>query len=339
MRHARILQTFRDWLPVPAISDCTTTRDCCSFRFHETVCDNQSLALAPRPGLIEHWESGSSMSQHATEVATGERFEFGKNWAWFLETLSDEKIEEAVKSLRGMLETQSLAGKSFLDIGSGSGLFSLAARRMGARVRSFDYDPHSVGCTAELKRRYFPSDSLWTVESGSALDATYLGSLGQFDIVYSWGVLHHTGDMWTALDNAASLVASGGKLFIALYNDQGTASRRWAKVKKYYNQLPSGLRFLVVWPSFVVLYWRRLVKDFLRGRPFQTIRDYGKNQRGMSFWQDLIDWVGGYPFEVAKPEQIFDFCRERGFLLARLRTCGGTLGCNEFVFEKQPQKN
>ena len=78
-------------------------------------------------------------------------------------------------------------------------------------------------------------------------------------------------------------------------------------------KLPRGLRFLVVWPSFWVLYWRRLVKDFLRGRPFQTIRDYGKNQRGMSFWQDLIDWVGGYPFEVAKPEQIFDFYRERGF--------------------------
>jgi 2-polyprenyl-6-hydroxyphenyl methylase/3-demethylubiquinone-9 3-methyltransferase len=104
-------------------------------------------------------------------------------------------------------------------------------------------------------------------------------------------------------------------------------------VKKLYNELPRPLRFLVVWPAFWVLSWRRLTKDFLRGKPFQSIRDYGK-ERGMTYWRDLIDWVGGYPFEVATPEQIFDFYRERGFSLSRLRTCRGSLGCNEFVFEK-----
>ncbi len=274
------------------------------------------------------------MSQHAVEVATGERFEFGKNWAWFLQTLNEEKVDEAMASLQALLQVTSLEGRSFLDIGSGSGLFSLAARRLGARVYSFDYDPHSVACTSELRRRYFPEDASWTVESGSALDADYVRSLGPFDIVYSWGVLHHTGDMWKALANAAIPVARGGKLFIAIYNDQGTASKRWTKVKKLYNQLPSGLRFLTVWPSLIVVCWRPLVKDFLQGRPFATIRDYHKNQRGMSFWQDLVDWVGGYPFEVAMPEQIFDFYRDRGFTLVRLKTCRGTLGCNEFVFEK-----
>jgi len=274
------------------------------------------------------------MSQHATEVATGQRFEFGKNWAWFLETLNDRKIDEAVKSLRDMLETDSLSGKSFLDIGSGSGLFSLAARQLGARVHSLDYDPNSVGCTEELKHRYFTDDDQWTVEPGSALDADYIESLGKFDIVYSWGVLHHTGAMWIALANAALPVAPGGKLFIAIYNDQGTASRRWTKVKKRYNELPQRLRFLVVWPSFWVLNWRSLVKDSLHLQPFKSIRDYEKNQRGMSFWQDLVDWVGGYPFEVATPEQIFDFYRERGFRLTRLRTCGGSPGCNEFVLQK-----
>ena len=274
------------------------------------------------------------MSSHAVEVRAKERFEFGKNWAWFLKTLDDARIAAATRSLQDMLEVTSLEGRSFLDIGSGSGLFSLAARRLGARVHAFDYDSQSVACTCELKRRYFPEDDQWTVESGSALDAQYLRSLGNFDVVYSWGVLHHTGDMWTALANAAIPVAGGGKLFIAIYNDQGTASRRWAKVKKLYNELPKGLRFLVVWPSFVILFWRRLLKDFLRGRPFATIRDYSQNQRGMSFWQDLIDWVGGYPFEVAMPELIFDFYRERGFVLTRLKTSRGTSGCNEFVFEK-----
>src|SRR6516164_8497488 len=275
------------------------------------------------------------MSQHAVEVASGERFEFGKNWAWFLEKLNEDRILEAMNSLGLMLDTNNLVGKSFLDIGSGSGLFSLAARRLGARVHSFDYDPNSVGCTQELRQRFFPDDPGWIIESGSALDSNYLRSVGKFDVVYSWGVLHHTGDMWTALANAAIPVASGGKLFLAIYNDQGTASRRWTRVKKVYNQLPRGLKFVAVWPSFWVLNWRPLVKDFFRGKPFQSIRNYGRNQRGMSFWQDLVDWVGGYPFEVAMPEQVFDFYRERGFVLVRLKTCRGTLGCNEFVLEKR----
>jgi 2-polyprenyl-6-hydroxyphenyl methylase/3-demethylubiquinone-9 3-methyltransferase len=279
-------------------------------------------------------ESFTGTRQHAAEVASRQRFEFGKNWAWFLEGLNEDRISEAVKSLCEMLETDSLVGKSFLDIGSGSGLFSLAARRLGARVHSFDYDPNSVGCTQELRQRFFPDDPGWIIEPGSALDSNYLRSVGKFDVVYSWGVLHHTGDMWTALANAAIPVRSGGQLFIAIYNDQGTASIRWKKTKRLYNRLPNGLRFLVVLPSFLVLNWRNLLKDTLKLQPLKSIRSYGKGGRGMSFWQDVIDWVGGYPFEVATPEQIFDFYRQRGFEMTRLRTVGGSLGCNEFVFRK-----
>jgi 2-polyprenyl-6-hydroxyphenyl methylase/3-demethylubiquinone-9 3-methyltransferase len=273
------------------------------------------------------------MDAHATEVARGQRFEFGKNWSWFLASLNDARVEQAVESLREMLGTRDLKGVRFLDIGSGSGLFSLAARRLGAVVHSFDYDPHSVACTRELRRRYFPEDDDWRVEQGSALDEEYIRRLGEFSVVYSWGVLHHTGKMWAALENAAIPVARGGKLFIAIYNDQGTPSRRWTRVKRLYNELPRGLRFLVTWPTFWVLNWRHLVKDLVKLRPFYTLRNYGK-ERGMSFWRDHIDWVGGYPFEVAKPEQIFDFYQKRGFTLTRLRTCGGSLGCNEFVFER-----
>jgi 2-polyprenyl-3-methyl-5-hydroxy-6-metoxy-1,4-benzoquinol methylase len=273
------------------------------------------------------------VSDHSAEVAAGERFQFGENWAVFLRSLSDEQIRRAQDSLDEMLGAGSLAGKSFADIGCGSGLFSLAARRLKAKVHSIDYDPQSVNCTRELRRKYAPEDADWVVEEGSVLDASCMRKLGTFDVVYSWGVLHHTGRMWTALENVAPLVAPGGQLFISIYNDQGTTSLRWRKVKRLYNGLPRGLRFLVVAPSFCVLNYHHLIKDVLRLRPFHTVRIYGQT-RGMSMWRDVIDWVVGYPFEVAKPEEIFDFYRERGFELERLTTSRGTSGCNQFVFRK-----
>ena len=177
-----------------------------------------------------------NMTQHAAEIASGERFAFGKNWAAFLADLDDSRIAAAENSLRQMLDVENLRGRSFLDIGSGSGLFSLAARRLGAKVQSFDYDPASVACTRELKTRYYPQDDDWTIGSGSVLDPDYMNSLPMFDIVYSWGVLHHTGQMWLALEHAGRLVDEGGKLFIAIYNDQGTASRRWRSLKSAYNR-------------------------------------------------------------------------------------------------------
>jgi len=171
-------------------------------------------------------QPAGTKEQHAAEVAAGERFEFGKNWARFLKSLNEDRVVKAQRSLENMLETGSLTGKTFLDIGSGSGLFSLAARRMKARVHSFDYDPQSVNCTRELKRKYFPDDADWQVEQGSVLDEGYLRGLGEFAVVYSWGVLHHTGKMWQALENAGHLVAPGGTLFISIYNDQGAPSVR-----------------------------------------------------------------------------------------------------------------
>lgn len=275
------------------------------------------------------------MSDHQKEVEQGQRFEFGANWTQFLSLLDDQRIERAEHSLQESLGLDSLQGLRLLDAGSGSGLFSLAARRLGADVHSFDYDPHSVACTTELKRRYFDADSHWKVEQASVLDQEYLAALGTFDVVYSWGVLHHTGQLWQALENVHSRVAANGRLFISIYNDQGGKSRRWLLVKRAYNLLPRGLRWLVWLPVLIKVWAAECVRDLLRGRPFQSWMRYSKaGARGMSPFRDLIDWAGGLPFEVAKPEQIFDFYHQRGYSLERMKTCGGGLGCNEFVFKK-----
>ena len=275
------------------------------------------------------------MSGHAGDMARGLRFGFGANWQLFLATVDEARITQAASSLAAALGRTAIDGRRFLDAGCGSGLFSLAARRLGASVVSFDYDPASVECAIELRRRFDGSGSDWSIHEGSVLDAPFLESLGTFDVVYSWGVLHHTGALWTALDGVVQRVNPGGLLYASIYNDQGRASRAWLGVKRAYNRLPSGLRFAVLVPSLAFLWGPRFAVETLRGHPGRAWRDYAATSRGMSPWRDVVDWVGGLPFEVARPEEVFEFCRRRGFTLRTLRTQAGGHGCNEFVFERK----
>ena len=270
---------------------------------------------------------------HPTGTAdTPDRFAFGANWARFLAQIDERRILMAEQSLRAMLRVDSLTGRRFLDAGSGSGLFSLAARRLGADVVSFDYDLQSVECTRVLRERYFPNDSLWHVMQGSVLDRTFLERCGKFDIVYSWGVLHHTGAMWDAITWLERLVEEQGLMFIAIYNDQGWKSRAWIRMKRWYNHY-KWLRPVLLAFGLIVMWAPRCTLDLCRGRPFRTWRDYAR-ERGMHPWHDLVDWMGGNPFEVATPDQLFDFFSARGYQLVTLKTTSGGLGCNELVFRR-----
>ncbi len=267
-------------------------------------------------------------------VASSNRYGFGENWRGFLSVLDDRRIAEAEKSLLNMLGMESLASRTFLDVGSGSGLFSPAAMRLGGEcVHSFDFDPQSAACAAELKHRCFPNDDRWTVEQGEILDETYRDSLNPADFVHSWAELHHTGNMWQALTNVSGLVRSGGLLLISIYSDQGGTSRRWAAIKRLCSTGTLGRRLVsgVCIPYFVL-------QDLLshihrRMNPIRSYQEYNRS-RGMSRIHDRPNWSRGLQFEVPKPEDVFMLYRNQGFSLKRLMTCGSGLGCNEFVLRR-----
>lgn len=264
---------------------------------------------------------------------TEQRFAFGKNWKRYLKGVGSDEIDAAKRSLSVVVQNMRPGQATFLDIGSGSGLFSRAAYEFGFhRVVSFDYDLDSVEATAAMKQMVGAPDERWSVSQGSVLDSGFIQSLGTYDVVYSWGVLHHTGAMWQALDNAVCAVKPGGLLFIALYSDQGWVSRYWHVIKRTYVSAPGFVRLLmllVFWTYFGV---GLFVADLLRLR--NPLRRHTGDARGMKFFTDVIDWVGGFPFEVATPKRVEEHLRGQGFTLTWQRLVGRRHGCNEFVFRR-----
>lgn len=264
-------------------------------------------------------------------------FEFGKNWKNYLKSLDESRIEIASLSLQHFFEITTFKGKRFLDAGSGSGLFSLAARKLGAKVVSFDLDKESVQCVKTIKDKYYPSDENWEIKKGSLLDTAFIKDLGIFDIAYCWGVAHHTGNMKKALTNLVPTVKKNGLLYLAIYNDQGWDSINWKNMKKYYSDTSSLLKPIILWWFIIKMELKKHWYDIKRLQ-FRRIYAYYKQyhpQRGMNRINDCIDWIIGYPFEVAKPEVIFDFFRKSGFELQKIKTCGGGLGNNEYLFKKK----
>ncbi len=255
------------------------------------------------------------------------RFSFGKNWRRYLDHLTEERISIAEQHLRMVLTTP-LSGKTFLDVGCGSGLFSLCARNLGAKVHAFDYDLDAVEC-AESIRRTYSEENDFLIEQGSILDPDFLSTLGKFDIVYSYGVLHHAGNMRQALANIAELPKEdGGVLYLALYNKHRT-SHAWKRIKEYYNRGPIS-RFFVRVFSYTYFISRRLIISTIRMK--NSFVEY-KRDRGMSFFTDIEDWIGGYPYEFASIDEIVSFFCDRDFLLKYIKTNTGT-GNNEYTFIK-----
>ncbi|UCI07148.1 class I SAM-dependent methyltransferase [Mesorhizobium sp. B1-1-8] len=258
------------------------------------------------------------------------RYEFGANWASFVDNhYSAERRQMAAEKLLAFLGRKNLEGIDFLDIGSGSGLHSLAAFDAKAkRIHSFDFDPLSVRTTGKL-RQMAGGPQAWTVEQGDVLDVDYLEKLGTWDLVYSWGVLHHTGAMWQAIENAAHRVAPGGLFFIALYSSNVVqpSAEFWLDVKRRYNAAGT-------WKRRQMEGWY-VWRFGLGGSPLrlpQLLKRISekKRGRGMSYMTDVRDWLGGWPMEFADDQAVVDFLKEKfDFELVRMSTGEA---CTEFLF-------
>jgi 2-polyprenyl-6-hydroxyphenyl methylase/3-demethylubiquinone-9 3-methyltransferase len=259
-------------------------------------------------------------------------FEFGENWKNYAKTIDQKRVDSAVEGMKKLFP-DGLAGKDLLDIGCGSGLHSLAALLLGAAsVTAIDIDENSISTAQEVLTKYAP-DSKWTAKVGSVFDASP-AELGRFDIVYSWGVLHHTGDMWRAIECATRFVNDGGEFAVAIYSATEFDSF-WKAEKRLYARAPGivqrGMRGL-----FMTALLLRLT--LLGKNPVSFVKQYA-DVRGMNFSHDVHDWLGGYPYETATAAELHDrisrmgFTELRSFRLPITRGLFGT-GCHEFVFQR-----
>lgn len=261
-------------------------------------------------------------------TAADAHFAFGKNWRSFANLINDDRIAASDRGIARLFQGDELEGRQVIDIGCGSGLPALSLLRLGARhVTCIDIDENSVAAARRTLEQHAPA-SAWSASPASVFDLE-----GSYDVVHSWGVLHHTGAMWRAIDKAASLVGPDGLLAIAIYC-KTPLCRFWTVEKRLYSRAPRPLQ-LAALGLFTV--WRTLIEGIATGKPLNFLRS---GMRGMDWWHDQHDWLGGYPYESATPEEVRTFLAHRGFVLVRENLLPGNRrgllgsGCDEYVFRR-----
>jgi len=264
------------------------------------------------------------------------RFMFGKNWKSFSERIDNSRIQKSEIHLQERFARENFNGLRFLDIGSGSGMFSLAAINLGAsEVEAFDYDANSVSTTKSVINDWAKPTSTQKIKiyQGDVLSDSINQSIQNSDLIYSWGVLHHTGKMETCIRKVLKQMKPGAFFVLAIYNDEGIPSKRWTFLKMLY------VRVFVLRPILLFWAWYRFwgswqIRQWLKGEsPWHYWTDYAENSRAMSAWHDLKDWAGGYPFEVATPDVIRGWVKEMGCSVEKEWLVSG-IANNEFLIKK-----
>jgi len=253
------------------------------------------------------------------------RFHFGKNWqSYAAKALTPARIRQAVAAFERLFDGIELEGRSFLDIGFGQGLTAAIAAIKGCDVLAMDIDPDNLQAL-ELTKKAFRLERDIKTQIASILDDSFVaGWKGHFDVVHSWGVLHHTGDMNTAIANACQMVKKGGYLVLAIYNRHWSCPF-WKAIKYVYNLCPSPIQTMMVLVFYPVVYTAKYLV---------TGKNPREKDRGMDFYHDLVDWIGGYPYQYASVEEVCQMIEGWGFRCIRVRPASVPTGCNEYVFFK-----
>lgn len=256
-------------------------------------------------------------------LAAESHFAFGKNWRSFAGLIDDQRISGSDAGIARLFPGDELKGKTVIDIGCGSGLPALSILRKGAEhVTCIDIDADSVAAARQTLSAHAPPKN-WSAEVKSVFDLT-----GQFDVVYSWGVLHHTGDMVRAVQKAGEAVKPGGLLAIALYAKTPLCGF-WRIEKRIYRKMPRPIQKLVQYAFAMTEAGLRVVT----GRKTTKVK-----ARGMDGMHDIHDWLGGYPYESASPQEITatlsGFTLEREILVPGGRHGLLGSGCDEYVFRR-----
>ena len=260
-----------------------------------------------------------------------EAFDFGSNWRHYsARALTTSRVEGAREAFSVLTSGIELKSRSFLDVGFGQGLTALCAADAGAAVYCLDVNPRCAEAL-ELTSQYFLPEAKekLTLISGSILSAIDVSQLREksgsgYDVVHSWGVLHHTGDMEKAFANCVGLVKPGGQLIVAIYN-RHWSSPLWGCIKRVYCRLPRIGQKTMIWLFVPVIYLAKLLV---------TRRNPLEKERGMDFLVDIVDWVGGYPYEYATVDEVLDLGTKYGLKMLRVAPARVPTGCNEFVFTK-----
>jgi 2-polyprenyl-3-methyl-5-hydroxy-6-metoxy-1,4-benzoquinol methylase len=262
-------------------------------------------------------------------------FSFGQNWASYAALIDSERLAEAERGLVRLLGSEGLKGRTFLDIGCGSGLHAAAAARLGAtRILALDIDPASVVTARAVLRRH-ASEAAAEVRELSVFDLDP-SEIAPFDIVYSWGVLHHTGAMGEAVRTAARLVAPDGRFAFALYRKTRMCGF-WRREKRWY-AAASPRAQQAARTVYITLLRAGLA---VQGRNFKTYVANYKSGRGMDFHHDVHDWMGGFPYESIAAAEVDTLMRGLSFEQVRSFTRPLSLGlfgsgCDEYVYRRVP---
>jgi len=257
-------------------------------------------------------------------------FDFGENWvAYSREALTKEKVESARIDFKQLYSGISFEGKRFLDIGFGQGLALLFAKEMGAIVTGCDIN-HKCKESLEITKQVVGYKGEITTIIGSILSKETMNALrgdcnNKFDIVHSWGVLHHTGSMYKSLKDVTTLVENDGYIVLAIYN-RHWSSPLWRFIKFVYCYMPQMVQKLLI---------AGLTPIIVASKFIVTGKNPLKCKRGMSFFHDVTDWIGGYPYEYASSEEICSIMRSKGFTCVRTVLAEVPTGCNQFVFKRE----